>query len=110
MIEQVSNYSANDNFETDVITLRNFSFITADEDEVRFGMHRLVQVATLQWLRAQNVCGPWRHQFLVRLSAELPGGEYENWGKCQALFPHALSVSTQRPTTNDSVKEWASIL
>lgn len=98
VIEQLSNYSDNDNFETDIMTLRNFSFITANKDGVTFGMHRLVQLATLEWLRAQDVYEHWRHQFLIRLCTELPGGEYENWSKCQALFPHALSVSTQRPT------------
>ncbi|KAJ6788118.1 hypothetical protein PWT90_07393 [Aphanocladium album] len=108
--EQQSNYSDNDRFENDVLILRNFSFIVASADEATFEMHRLVQLATLEWLRTQDVYEHWRHQFLVRLSAELPGGEYENWGKCQALFPHALSVSTQRPAANESVKEWATIL
>ncbi len=70
----------------------------------------LVQLATLQWLRAQGVYEQWRYQFLVRLCAELPVGEYENWSKCQALFPHAQSVSTQRPATKESMKEWATIL
>ncbi|KAJ3495526.1 hypothetical protein NLG97_g3331 [Lecanicillium saksenae] len=108
--ERQSNYSENDGFEDDIITLQNFSFITANEDGVTFEMHRLVQLATLEWLKAQDIYGHWRHQFLVRLRAEFPGGEYENWSKCEALFPHALSVSAQRPSTDDSIKEWATII
>ncbi|PMB63415.1 Kinesin light chain [Beauveria bassiana] len=110
LAEQQSNYSDIDRFESDVVTLRNFSFIIANEDGTTFEMHRLVQLATLQWLRAQDVYDQWRREFLVRLCAEFPSGEYENWSKCQALFPHALSVSTQRPATNDSIQEWATVL
>ncbi|OAQ72193.2 kinesin [Pochonia chlamydosporia 170] len=107
---QQSNYSNNDRFENDILTLRNFSFITANEDRTTFEMHRLVQLATLEWLRAHDVYEKGKHQFLVRLCAEIPVGEYENWTKCQTLFPHAQSVSAQRPASKESTKEWATIL
>ncbi|KAJ3497372.1 hypothetical protein NLG97_g1956 [Lecanicillium saksenae] len=108
--EQQSNYSDIDKFENDVLTLRNFSFIIAREDGAAFEMHRLVQLATLEWLKAQDTYDHWQHQFLTRLCAELPGGDYENWSKCQVLFPHAQSVRAQRPATDESIKEWATIL
>ncbi|KAK3177705.1 hypothetical protein K4F52_009553 [Lecanicillium sp. MT-2017a] len=108
--EQQSNYSDSDRFESDIIILRNFCFIIANEDATTFEMHRLVQLATLEWLRAEDIYEQWRHRFLVRLCAELPEGEYENWTKCQALFPHAQSVSAQRPAAKESMKVWATIL
>ncbi|KAM3502994.1 hypothetical protein MY10362_004475 [Beauveria mimosiformis] len=110
LTEQQSNYSANESFENDIVTLRNFYFIIADEDGTTFEMHRLVQIATLEWLRAQDIYEQWRHRFLVKLCAEMPTGRYEDWGKCQTLFPHARSVSSERPATNDSIREWATIL
>ncbi|KAJ3499005.1 hypothetical protein NLG97_g681 [Lecanicillium saksenae] len=110
LMGQESNYSDNDYFENNIVTLRDFSFITANEDGVTFEMHRLVQLATLEWLRAQNTYDYWRDQFILKLRAEFPSGEYENWDRCQALYPHALSVSAQRPAINDIIKEWATIL
>lgn len=52
---QQSNCSDNDRFENDVLILQNFSFIIANVDRVTFEMHRLVQLATLEWFRAQDV-------------------------------------------------------
>ncbi|KAK2595193.1 hypothetical protein QQS21_007098 [Conoideocrella luteorostrata] len=109
-IEFKSNYSDNDRFENDIVTLRDFSFIIANDDGISFEMHRLVQLATLEWLRGHEVYEQWRYQFLVRLCTELPGGEYENWTKCQTLFPHAQLVAAQRPASKESIKEWATIL
>jgi hypothetical protein len=52
-------------------------------------MHGLVQLITRKWLEAHGQTERWKHQFIKNLDAELLTGEYENWGKCQALFPHA---------------------
>ena len=53
--EQQSGNSDVDRFETDIVTLRNFSFITTNDGGTTFEMHRLVQPTTLQWLRAQDL-------------------------------------------------------
>ena len=107
-LQSVRNES--DRFEDDIITLRNFSFIVANDNGITFEMHRLVQLATLEWLKAHGIQEQWKHRFLVRLCAELPTGEYENWAKCQALFPHAQSVASQQPEAEESTREWATIL
>jgi hypothetical protein len=36
-------------------------------------------------------------------------GEYKNWAKCQALFPHVTSAVVLQPE-GDSIREWALIL
>lgn len=110
LTEQRSNYSDNGSFEEDIITLRNFAFLIANEDGNTFEMHRLVQLATLEWLRFHDLYEQRKQQFLIRLSAEMPGGQYENWTKCQLLFAHAKSVSIERPAAKESMKEWATIL
>ncbi|KAJ3499712.1 hypothetical protein NLG97_g107 [Lecanicillium saksenae] len=108
--ERNSHYSDDDNFDEDIMTLRNFSFLTANEDGNTFEMHRLVQLATLEWLRFHGLYEQRRTQFLIKLGAEMPEGQYENWTKCQQLFPHAQSVSVERPAAQESMKEWATIL
>lgn len=88
--EQQSNYTDNDSFENDVIILRNFSFITANEDGTTFEMHRLVQLATLEWLRAHDLYEHWQHQLLLRLCTELPEGGIPELEQ----VPSALSART----------------
>lgn len=73
-------------------------------------MHRLVQLATLEWLREHRLYKQWNYQFLQGLCAEMPDGNYENWAKCQLLFPHAQQVSTKRPHGKEAMEEWATIL
>ncbi|CEJ89966.1 hypothetical protein VHEMI05780 [[Torrubiella] hemipterigena] len=105
-----SHCSDNDEFESDIIALRNFSFIVANKDGTTFEMHRLVQLATFAWLKAHNIYEQWNYQFLQNLAAEIPDGNFENWAKCQLLFPHAQQVSTQRPDGKEAMEEWATIL
>ena len=40
----------NDGSECDIVTLRNFCFISVDASGTNFEMHALVQLATLKWL------------------------------------------------------------
>jgi hypothetical protein len=46
--------SVDDGFEVDVITLRNYSFISLVADESTSEMHVLVQLDTLKWLEGQR--------------------------------------------------------
>jgi tetratricopeptide (TPR) repeat protein len=102
--------SVYDGFEDDIFTLRSYSFISTNTDGTTFEMHRLVQLATREWLKAHKQQERWKEQFIKKLSTELPTGEYENWVKCQTLFPHALSAVLQQPEEEDSLRDWASIL
>ena len=96
-------------FEKDIVTLRNFSFVS-DTRGAGFEMHGLVQLATRKWLEANGLLETWKQQFISKLCAEVPTGEYENWATWQELFPHAKSAVEQRPKAQGSVLEWASIL
>jgi hypothetical protein len=73
-------------------------------------MHGLVQLATREWLGAHAQLERWKQQFIKNLVAEFPTGEYENWEKCQSLFPHVRSAVAQQPDKKDSLLEWASLL
>ncbi|KAI4844120.1 hypothetical protein E4T44_06379 [Aureobasidium sp. EXF-8845] len=100
----------NDNFEDDVLTLRDYSFITVTMEANTFEMHNLVQLATRTWLGNQGQLHRWQGRFISNLCAEMPTGEHENWQKCQVLFPHAKAALAQRPQGKDSLKEWALLL
>jgi tetratricopeptide (TPR) repeat protein len=100
----------NGEFEDDVLTLRDYSFITVTRDASTFEMHSLVQLATRAWLEGEGQLDRWREQFISNLCAELPTGEHENREKCQALFPHARAALAQRPKDKESLKEWALLL
>ena len=99
-----------DEFEMDVRTLRDFSFISTTSDPTVFEMHRLVQLATRKWLEANEQLEKWKEQYIKILYEELPNGEYENWTYCRAIFPHAKAAVTQRPKADRSLREWASLL
>lgn len=100
----------NDDFEDDLNTLRDYSFVTVTRDAKTFEMHSLVQLATRKWLESQRQLDKWREQFISNLCAELPTGKHENWGRCQALFPHAKAALSQRPVSQKSLEEWALLL
>jgi hypothetical protein len=108
--DMASQSSVSDGFEDDVLALRNYSFISINTDGTTFEMHGLVQLATRKWLEAHGQQRRWKQQFIKNLCAELPTGEYENWVRCQALFPHAQSAAAQQPKEQDSLRDWASIL
>ena len=102
--------NGNDEFEEDVLILRNYSFIFINVDIITFGMHRLVQLAIRKWLEAHGQLERWKQQYIKNLCIEFPIGEHKNWAKCQALFPHAKSAIAQRPNRDNSLREWASLL
>ncbi|OBT61032.1 hypothetical protein VE03_09628, partial [Pseudogymnoascus sp. 23342-1-I1] len=109
-VDGTSQASVSDGFEDDILTLRNYSFISINLDGTTFEMHSLVQLATRKWLQAHGQQERWKHQFIRNLHADFPTGEYENWASCQALFPHAQSAAAQQPGDQVSLIHWTSIL
>ena len=101
---------SSDDFEEDILTLRDYSFVSVKNDKTTFEMHRLVQLATRKWLEIHGQLERWKQQYITNLSEEFPSGEYQNWVKCQALFPHAKAAVVQKPKGDDSLCEWASLL
>lgn len=99
-------------FEDDITTLRDFSFISVNNDNTILTMHRLVQLTVRIWLEADKQLERWKDQFIAILWRDFPeaGDEYENWALCQSLFPHLKSAISQRPESQDSLQKWASLL
>ncbi|KAJ5125244.1 hypothetical protein N7526_007421 [Penicillium atrosanguineum] len=97
-------------FEDDIITLKDYSFISISENSLLFTMHRLVQLTTRAWLKTHGQIDLWREKFISNLNWEFPTGRYKNWGKCYLLFPHVRSAMSQRPKSRESLLKWATLL
>ncbi|KAJ5718803.1 hypothetical protein N7488_004449, partial [Penicillium malachiteum] len=98
------------NFEDDITTLRDFSFISINRDSTVFTMHRLVQLTVRVWLEADRQLERWKEQFIRILWERFPTGDYENWAQCQSLFPHVRSAMSQRPKSQEFLEKWATLL
>lgn len=82
-------------FEDDIATLRNYSFISPSENETFFTMYRLVQLTTRPWLKSHGQIDKWKDRFISILCNEFPTGGHENWERCRPLFPHVKSAMSQ---------------
>ncbi|KAJ5808841.1 hypothetical protein N7474_010110 [Penicillium riverlandense] len=107
---KTSKPDASPNFEDDVTTLRNYSFISVSETGTFFTMHRLVQLSTRAWLKSRGQIDQWRDYFISNLCEALSTGEYENWETCRPLFPHIKAAMSQRPASRQSRRQWATLL
>ncbi|OQD78899.1 hypothetical protein PENANT_c073G06444 [Penicillium antarcticum] len=96
-------------FEDDITTLRDYSFISCSEEST-FTMHRLVQLTTRAWLKAHGQTDQWRDNFISNLCDEFPTGRYEDWERCRPLFPHVKSAMSHRPKSFESLRQWATLL
>ncbi|KAF1941182.1 hypothetical protein EJ02DRAFT_348387, partial [Clathrospora elynae] len=102
--------TGDDQFEDDIVALRNFCFVTVNTSGTSFEMHALVQLATRIWLEANSNLEQWKKQFVSNLRAAFPTGEYENWAACQALYAHAKAAIGQQPKDESAIAEWATVL
>jgi len=107
---EISESEEDPEFEDDITTLRNYSFISICENSTSFTMHRLVQLTTRAWLKSDGQIDKWKDKFISILCDEFPTGEYENWGRCRLLFPHVKSATSQRPESQNQLLKWATLL
>ncbi|KAJ5977286.1 hypothetical protein N7501_000628 [Penicillium viridicatum] len=108
--DSISESNIDHNFEDDIATLRDFSFISINRDRTVFTMHRLVQLTVRGWLKADRQLERWKEQYIMILWQRFPIGEYENWVQCQSLFPHVKSAMSQRPESHEFLRKWAALL
>ncbi|OJI99265.1 hypothetical protein ASPVEDRAFT_80884 [Aspergillus versicolor CBS 583.65] len=99
-------------FEDDILVLRDYSLISIGADGKSFEMHRLVQLAMQEWLKAHEQVEVWKERFIGNLNSKFPADNRENWPRCQLLFPHVKSAMSHRPDKDSehSMLEWALLL
>jgi hypothetical protein len=108
--DSTSEASVDDRFEDDVLTLRDYSFVSVTTDMDTLEMHSLVQLAMRKWLKGKKQAERWKQQFITNLCAAFPTGEYGNWEKCKELFPHTKAALTQPPESEAACNKWALLL
>ncbi|KGO66372.1 Tetratricopeptide-like helical [Penicillium expansum] len=108
--ESSASDSVVDKFEDDILVLKEYLLISISPDETKFEMHRLVQLAMQEWLRAHGQLEKWQGQFIRILYSKFPLGTFENWPRCQLLFAHVQNAVAHQPDTKDLLGEWISLL
>ena len=73
-------------------TLTAYSFITKREIEQSFDLHRLVHLATRNWLRTTQSLAAWTKRTLSRLADVFPSGDHKNRAIWTIYLPHARYV------------------
>lgn len=98
-------------FDEDVAVLLAFSLVSTTKREDEFEMHGLVQLATRIWLGSTNIGQKCHQTFIQAMAQEFPpGGDYANWPRCQALFPHVLPIAEQEDPAIVKTNKWAFLL
>lgn len=85
-----------DTFDDDLQVLRNYSLVTVTTDPSEFEMHRLVQLATQDWLKLSGSFQRWGTQFITNLDAEFPTwgphGFLQHIDTCSKLYSHTVAA------------------
>ena len=70
-------------------TLSAYSFITKHKTDQLLDLHRLVHLATRNWLRTKSSLGEWASRALERLEEVFPDNDHMNRGVWRMYLPHA---------------------
>ncbi|KAL8388742.1 hypothetical protein RB599_010070 [Gaeumannomyces hyphopodioides] len=108
--ESGSSDEADDDLKDDVAILRDFCLVSTSEDAKALEMHELVQLSMRQWLEADGLQNKFRRQFVERIAAAFPTGDYSNWATCQKLFAHVEAAINCRPTEESTQELWAGLM
>ena len=83
---------SNSTFEDTITPLIRFSLVTIQGTKRLFGMHRLVQLSTIQWLKASGDFQKWKVKAFKALALAFPYVTRGTWNDCAMLLPHSQKV------------------
>ncbi|MCJ1396455.1 hypothetical protein MMC18_009345 [Xylographa bjoerkii] len=97
-IVQLVKNAAQDAAERALGILKAFSFVSANEAGDLFDMHRLIHLATRDWLRRKGTFDRWAVSCLVLISQKFPNDGYERMAMemPSSYFPHCKAVLPYR--------------
>ena len=95
-------------FEEDIATLKNYSFISTGEDSRLLTMHRLVQLTVHAWLVREGQLELWREHSINNLYYYLLR-ESEDWEICEKLSPHIRLTALKMPKSLCSQRKLSSL-
>ena len=96
-------------FESRVAPLISYSFISHEIGHVSFSMHRLVQLATKEWLKEHDKSEKHKHEALDIIVKAFPDASnlFQNWITAEALSPHAEVILSQLPISMNTTQNLA---
>ncbi|KAF1962686.1 hypothetical protein CC80DRAFT_512061 [Byssothecium circinans] len=109
----ILDYSENEDcgdFDDDLDILVAYSLVRVAEDSGVCEMHQLVQFCTREWLSSFHKAEQWKRRFMALIAQEFPKGSFDNWTRCQALFPHVTLMFENEPTQEELLADWAQVL
>lgn len=86
--------------------LSSYSVIHSHHSGTRLDMHRLVQLATANWLKSVNSLHSWHIYALGHISRHYPAFDPTRRSEWRAAMPHALQIlhhTSNEPATADSI-------
>ena len=83
-------------------TLTAYSFLTHRKGEEAFDVHRLVYLATRNWLRRESKLSLWADSALRRLVEVIPTGGHLNLEIWTQYLPHGVYVADKNEISRDS--------
>ncbi|KAK7193328.1 phosphorylase superfamily protein, partial [Paraphaeosphaeria sporulosa] len=89
-------------------TLTAYSFVTKQKTGRLLDLHRLVHLATRNWLRGEDSLGAWAVAALKRLEEVFPNSDHTNRSVWRMYLPHARYVVDME--VNGSEREKAGLL
>src|SRR5882762_5514351 len=81
--------------------LKAYSFITGQADDQTVSLHRLVHLATRNWLQTGGMLDQWTVNTGKRLRDIFPSDEHENQILGREYLPHALFILQSEEFQND---------
>ena len=89
--------------EADAIgTLAAYSFITRRTTDQMLDLHRLVHLATRNWLRKQRLITQWTEKTITRLEEIFPDNDHQNRSIWRTYLPHIPIVLISTAIDKDS--------
>jgi tetratricopeptide (TPR) repeat protein len=73
-------------------TLDAYSFITKRSADQALDLHRLVHLATRNWLRKQELITQWTEKAITRIEEVFPDDDHQNRSIWRIYLPHVQSV------------------
>ncbi|KAB8213257.1 putative kinesin light chain [Aspergillus novoparasiticus] len=73
--------------------LKAYSFVSTQFDDSIFSLHRLVHLATRNWLRKRENLHSWVQKTADQLDKKFPNSNHDNRQKWRYYLPHALYLT-----------------
>jgi hypothetical protein len=85
-------------------TLEAYSFIIKRSTDLAIDLHRLVHLATRNWLRQKDLMAQWTERAIARLEEVFPDNGHQNRSVWRTYFPHVIYILISDVVTKDDKK------